>query len=701
MIRAEQAYDAPMGRMDRARRRVIAAVIVVAIVTAAAAGALLGDRQSPVVRGVVVDPGGVPILRASVSSGRESAVTDGAGRFRIAAGRGWVTVHAAGWLPRTRATAPGHRLVVRLAPDQPGTVSFAFGGDVMFGRRFFDPKEDGSNRGLLGLDANVEDHHALLNGIRPLLEDADMTVVNLETPLTDNPYPDPRNPRPATFHPTKDFVFSSRPAAARALAQAGIDVVGIANNHLVDRLDAGVSSTRAALLRAGYRPGHGFFGAGRSPQQAWQPAARTVDGQRVILLGCTSITGDEQVISFVAEPGKGGAARCEADELRRKVTAAAAHADFVVVMIHGGYEYERAPSRRIQALSDVAVEAGATLVINHHPHVVGGLRFKVGRLTAWTLGNLLFDQTVWPTFESYLLRIAVRDRKVVSAWIEPVRIQRFQPTGIFGEDADWVARGALARSEGPWVVDDGSLWLDTAAKAQVKRRTKNSDGPATVRTGCSRSSGRDLLWTGDFEDRDLDSAGGVPLWNVTKGDQDRAAISAAAYRGARGVRLRRSGAARDDMLLTPRHRILVQPGKDLTLLLRHRVVTGPANATLQLSWYNDTKGPSQERSLVRLPRAKAWRAIRIDVRVPKNAVAVQPFVRLAPPNLSLAIIDIDDVRLIGWSEPGCGYVRGRSVIAQRALPPLSATPLIEPVNVVPTPLDAPHDLPPGPEAPGE
>lgn len=191
------------------------------------------------------------------------------------------------------------------------------------------------------------------------------------------------------------------------------------------------------------------------------------------------------------------------------------------------------------------------------------------------------------------------------------------------------------------------------------------------------------------------------MWNVTEGDKDRAAISAAAYRGARGVRLRRSGAARDDMLLTPAHRILVRQGEDLTLLLHHRIVTGRGDATLQLSWYNDTKGPSQERSLLRLPRAKSWRAIRIDVRVPRNAVAVQPFVRLAPPSLSLAIVDIDDVRLIEWSEPGCGYVRGKSVIAQRALPPLSATPLIEAVKVAPTPLKAPGDLPPGPEAAGE
>ncbi|MEJ7715124.1 MAG: CapA family protein [Thermoleophilaceae bacterium] len=224
----------------------------------------------------------------------------------------------------------------------------------------------------------------------------------------------------------------SRPAAARALARAGIDVVGIANNHLFDRLGPGVASTRAGLEAAGFGRGRGFFGAGTREDDAWAPAIRAVDGQRVGFVGCTSISGDDQKVTYVAGPRKGGAARCDEGRLRRDVAALASRTDIVVAMIHGGFEYGRDPSGQIRALSDAAVAAGATMVINHHPHVVGGLRFANGRLTAWTLGNLLFDQTVWPTFESYLLRVAARQGKVVSAWIEPLRIQHFQPTGVFG-----------------------------------------------------------------------------------------------------------------------------------------------------------------------------------------------------------------------------------------------------------------------------
>ena len=61
-------------------------------------------------------------------------------------------------------------------------------------------------------------------------------------------------------------------------------------------------------------------------------------------------------------------------------------------MVHGGDNYERTPSADLRELSDTAVAAGATIVVNHHPHVVGGLRFSDGNLTAWSMGNLLFDQ---------------------------------------------------------------------------------------------------------------------------------------------------------------------------------------------------------------------------------------------------------------------------------------------------------------------
>lgn len=686
-----------MDRFAAGRRWLLAIVAVLAMLSAVAAGALVSRQEGPMLDGLVVDPAGAPIPNAVVTAGQAQTRTDGSGRFRLPGPAQWVTARANGWLPRTRAASPTGRVVVRLARDEPGTVTFAFGGDVMFGRGFFDPDRDGSIDGLLELDAGVDEHAALLEGIRPALSDADLTVVNLETPLTEDPYPDPRRARPAAYHPTKDYVFASRPEAARALSEVGVDVVGIANNHVFDRLAPGLASTRAALEAAGYDPGRGYFGAGARDDEAWLPAIRQVDGQRVAFLGCTSVTGDEHAIDYVAAPAKGGAARCELTRLRTEIARAARRADIVVATIHGGPEYHRDPSARVRALSDAAVAAGATMVINHHPHVVGGLRFQGGRLTAWTLGNLLFDQRVWPTFESYVLRVAARAGKVVSAWTEAVRIQRFQPTGVFGEDADWVARGALARSEGPWAVDDGSLWLDAGRKARAERVSAGAGRDVErIGAGCSAAAGRDLLWTGDFEDRDLDAEAGVPLWNVDDDNKDRRAIAPAAFGGRRGVRLRRSGADRKDILLTPRHRILVDAGKDLTVLLRHRTVSGRADLVLTLGWYNDARGGSQAQTMVPLRRGDGWQSTRVDVRVPANAVAVQPFLRLRSPDLSLAAADIDNVRLIAWGEPGCGYVRQRTAVERRAVAPLPAAPQVEPVEAQQARVQSPPPLPPGP-----
>jgi poly-gamma-glutamate synthesis protein (capsule biosynthesis protein) len=679
---------------------VVAAAVLVAVLAAGAAGALLSTSQPQLVRGVVVDDRGRAIVGADVETTDASATSDGEGGFQLAGDGGWVTVKADGFLPRTRAAQPGRRVVVRLARDAPGTVSFAFGGDVMFGRRYFDREENGSMKGLLDLTSDAAAHAALLEGVRPALADTDLTVVNLETPLSEDPYLDPRKPRPASFHPTKDYVFASLPVAARALAELGVDVVGLGNNHLFDKLEPGVVETRAALLGAGFEAGRGFFGAGGSIDDAWEPAVRVVEGQRVAVLGCTSITGEEHAISYVAGKAKGGAAACETDRLRAEVRAAAARSDIVVAMIHGGYEYGRDPSPQVRGLSDAAVEAGATMVINHHPHVVGGLRFDRGRLTAWTLGNLLFDQTVWPTFESYLLRVAARDGTVVSAWIEPLRIQEFRPTAVVGDDAGWVARGAFARSEGPWVVDDGSLWLDTVGAAREERVAKRTEGLARLTDSCTPAAGREVLWTGEFENRDLDPMVTAPLWNVHDDNRDRSIVVGAGEDGGRIVRLRRSGVDRSDIVLTPLHRLLVVPGQELTVLVRHRVVSGPSMLRLELGWYNDTRGGSQERSEVRLSSQRSWQLTRLDVKVPDNAVAMQPFIRLPRPEQSLTVADVDDVRVVNWDEPGCEYVREQTVVTRRSLAPLTGPPGIEPLDPVVARPRPPRALPPGPPEAG-
>lgn len=701
-LRAKSAIGRTAGVPRRTSRRRVALVLLVAGVSvlaliAAALAWRTGGRHVAAIEGRVVGAAGQPVAGATVRTpdGRRTT-TDHTGAFGLEGAPTWATVSAPGWISRTRILAVGTGNVVRLARSGPGTVTFAFGGDVMFGRRFFDATDSGSMVGQLDPHDSAATHERLLDGVAPLLADADITAVNLETPLVRDPAYDPTRPRPATFHPTKDFAFASAPAAAVALQRAGVDVVDIGNNHLFDRLNAGVVETRRHLAAAGLAPGQGSFGAGVDAAQAWAPAFRTAHGQRVAFLGCTSITGDDQPISYVATPDKGGAARCAPNRLRVAVRAAKRRADIVVVMIHGGYEYGRAPSAQIRSLTAVAVGAGATMVINHHPHVVGGLRFSDGQLTAWTMGNLLFDQTVWPTFESYLLKVAVRDGRVVSAWLEPVGIENFRPVGVYGDQADWVARGALARSEGPWVAEHGSLWLDARGAGRSSTSVLPAGRLQHLTSGCAPGAGRELLWTGDFEPNTLSKQPSAALWNVSGRDPYRHLEPDAAHDSRQGILLGRADPNSSDVLLNPVHRVLVSPRDRLTVLIDQRSLYGRPDATLQLSWYNDTRGASQQRTTVGLPARTKWATDRIDVTAPAHAVAVQPFIRLQPPSAGASQLAVDNVRMIDWDQPGCDYVQDGGTAQRVSLPPtkyeppvavpvVAGTLQVDPVPPLPTP----------------
>lgn len=401
-------------------------------------------HKAPGLIAQLVDEDGQALARLAVRVDGRPVTADADGFVRTPMGGGpeLVTVTAPDRLPRTQAVAPGVATVVRLTAADPGTVSVRFGGDVMFGRRFYDRDEDGDRSdGLLDTDPSVAEHAALLSEVRPLLEDADLTVVNLESALTERPWTDPTGPRPEGLHPTKDLVLTSAPESAEALVDSGVDAVSLGNDHVYDALAAGMDSTLTALDGAGLA----HFGAGRTVDEAWAPAYLERRGQRLALLGCTTVTGAGEGIPHVAGPAQGGAAECSTERLDRAVRDARASADVVVVMVHGGVEYADRQADAVEQLSATATAAGAALVVDGHPHVVGGVSVTRTALIAETMGNLLSDQRIWPSSLSYLLRVDVRDGAPVQATVDPLLLEDYVPRPTVGLLADAAARRAADR----------------------------------------------------------------------------------------------------------------------------------------------------------------------------------------------------------------------------------------------------------------
>ena len=615
-------------------------------------------------RGAVVDERGRGVEGATVRLGSGADVrTDATGRFsaQVDGGARLVRVEAPGHLPRTQAVEPGVVAEVPLTLAAGSTVSLRFGGDVMFGRRYLDRDEDGDRSdGALAPDASAADHAALLEHVEPLLADADLTVVNLETPLLQEPYVDPTAPRPPDLHPTKEFVFASAPASVAALRRTGVDLVSLGNNHVLDALGAGLDATIDALDRDGMP----HFGAGRDADEAWAPAVVERRGQRFAYLACTTITGTEHAIPYVAAADRPGAAQCETRRLAREVQAARARADTVVVMLHGGEEYVAEQTELVRRLTSTAEQAGAALVVNGHPHVVGGVHVQGRTLVAESLGNLLFDQTVWPTFVSYLLRVDVRDGAPVAATVDPLQLEHEIPRPTVGSVAQVASRRAAGLLPGPVALQGpGAAYLP--ARPAPDRRTALALPAGAVErlplgtwvdevAGRAVRLGDDLLWTGHFEDLDTDPAtSGAHQWAF--GDNVRRTARAACGTGT-GMELTRSPVSGDDVVLTPTHRQLATAGTRLSLLADVR--SASPGATLELALFGDTRGGSLTTLRTAIPSgerdADSCERVRLDAVLPPGVVAVQPFVRLVPPGgvQRGAQLAVDDVLLVAWAADG-------------------------------------------------
>ncbi len=231
--------------------------------------------------------------------------------------------------------------------------------------------------------------------LAPFLREADIAVGNLECALT-------LGGEPAA----KPFVFRAHPDMATGPAQAGFDLLSLANNHSLDYGIEGLNETIAALESRGIRP----IGAG---PRAEAPVVIEVRGLRVAFLARNTIGSPQEGIAW------GG----DEEALRRDIRQAKGQADVVVLLLHAGQEYAAEVTPEQRRLAHAAVEAGADLVIGHHTHTTLETERYLNGLIAYGLGNLVFDIDIVDTARDGALLYVVLSREgVVRAdWI-PTRI---------------------------------------------------------------------------------------------------------------------------------------------------------------------------------------------------------------------------------------------------------------------------------------
>ncbi len=214
--------------------------------------------------------------------------------------------------------------------------------------------------------------------VRPLFQNADLVLGNLETPLAGGAY---------SGYP----LFNAPDDLAPSLRWAGFSALNLANNHSLDRGWKGLARTAEVVDDNGFL----YLGAFRSAEDRAKPRLFSAGGVTVGLLGYTYGVNQGALKYPDRETWRLNVAA--PDLMAADLSALqAAGADFTVVNIHFGEEYQRRPNARQLAVVDGLFEAGADLVIGHHPHVVqpGLIRQEAGggRAAVFSLGNFISNQ---------------------------------------------------------------------------------------------------------------------------------------------------------------------------------------------------------------------------------------------------------------------------------------------------------------------
>ncbi len=266
--------------------------------------------------------------------------------------------------------------------------------------------------------------------VLPILRQAPIVLGNLEGPLT----------RETRKRSMRNYSYRVEPGLAGSLAHAGINVVTLANNHLLDCGREGVLETLEALTLAGVSP----LGAGMNEKEAHAPVIRQGEWR----IGLLSYYWNRRCAATATLPGS---AMDSQEDLEADIRGLRERADRIVVTFHWGVPYEREPLPQDRAKARLAVECGADAVIGHHPHIIQPLEVYRGVPIFYSVGNFTFGSGN-SRAEGLIVGIRFEDKRTIVN-IYPLYVKNrdprvaYQPKVLRGDAAEQELR-RLAKISG-------------------------------------------------------------------------------------------------------------------------------------------------------------------------------------------------------------------------------------------------------------
>jgi len=270
-----------------------------------------------------------------------------------------------------------------LPRNESPVITLKFTGDVILARsvNFLTIK----NKDFTWAFKNISDE----------LKKADLTIINLESPLIDE--------CPLT---NEGFIFCGDKRHVIGISHAGIDIVGLANNHSGNFGEEGIRETVRHLEEID------VLVSGVSESQI---AYKKVHDTRFAFLAFNSIYYEGSGVKMAT-----------LEFMRDQLVEARKNADFVVVQMHWGNEYTKDLTDYQKNTGKFLIDNGADLVIGNHPHWIQDYEVYNGKYILYALGNFIFDQE-WSsqTKQGVIANFKIRDNKVLSLEFTPIEIKNY------------------------------------------------------------------------------------------------------------------------------------------------------------------------------------------------------------------------------------------------------------------------------------
>lgn len=291
--------------------------------------------------------------------------------------------------------------------EQDNEIEISFVGDVTF--------------------VNPLEKHSLKHGydypwkhVEKYFADDDISMINLETAVTSK----------GTKMPEKEFNFRSKPKHAEQMKKISIEYAALANNHTLDYGRDGFLDTLSNLKKNGIKYG----GGGENLTTALEPAVFDIEGKKVGILSYSRVIPTVDWYATSKRSGLVGAYDSQLKGVLEQIKKLDNKYDLLIVSVHWGKMYKDYPRKEEEIAARKLVDAGADMIIGHHPHVMQGIEVYKGKPIFYSMGNFIFPNLGGKSDITFIGKAKLENDTFSKIEMIPCKIVSGRPIPLEGDE---------------------------------------------------------------------------------------------------------------------------------------------------------------------------------------------------------------------------------------------------------------------------